>query len=70
MTDELSTPPSYVYVVFGVYSDRSGSKIFGVYNEQHEAEDRTKIAKDAGATYSVNYVKVPLDKAFPVELNP
>lgn len=59
-----------VYVVFGVYSDRSGSKILGVYTDQLAADDRVQIAREAGSAYSVNYAKIPLDKSFPVDLNP
>lgn len=59
-----------VWVIFGVYPDRSGSKILGIYSGQAAAEDRVQIAKSAGAGYSVNYIKVPLDKSFPVDLNP
>ena len=59
-----------VWVMFGVYSDRSGSKILGVYTDQSAAEDRVKLAREAGAAYQINYVKCPLDKTFGVELNP
>lgn len=60
----------FVYVVFGVYSDRSGSKILGIYTDQGSADDRVQIAREAEAAYAVNYVKIPLDKSFPVELRP
>lgn len=60
----------FVYVVFGVYVDRSGSKILGIYTDQTAADDRVQIAREAEAAYSVNYAKVPLDKSFPVDLNP
>jgi hypothetical protein len=59
-----------VWVVFGVYSDRSGSKLLGVYTDQWAAEDRVKMLKEAGAVYSVNYARMPLNKTFGVELNP
>jgi hypothetical protein len=60
----------FVYVVFGVYSDRSGSKILGIYTDQAAADDRVQLARQAIPAYSVNYAKVPLDKTFPVDLNP
>lgn len=60
----------FVWIVFGVLSDRSGTKIFGVYHDQSQAEERVKIAREAGAIYSMNYAKVPLDRAFSVDLNP
>lgn len=59
-----------LWVVFGVYSDRSGSRILGVYTTQGDAEDRVHLAREAGASYFINYAKVPLDKAFTVDLNP
>jgi hypothetical protein len=59
-----------VWVVFGVYSDRSGSKILGVYTDQWAAQDRVDMLREAGSVYSVNYAKVPLNKTFGVELNP
>lgn len=60
----------FVYVVFGVYNDRSGSKILGVYTDQGAADDRVQIIRAGEPAYSVNYAKVPLDKTFPVDLNP
>jgi hypothetical protein len=60
----------FVYVVFGVYHDRSGSKILGVYTDQSAADDRVQIMRAAEPAYSVNYSKIPLDKTFPVDLNP
>jgi hypothetical protein len=59
-----------VWVVFGVYNDRSGSKLFGVYTDQAQAAERVKMAKEAGAIYSLNYARMPLDQVFGVDLNP
>lgn len=59
-----------VWVVFGVYHDRSASTILGIYTDQWTADDRVQMARAAGSMYSVNYAKVPLDKTFPVDLKP
>lgn len=59
-----------VWVVFGVYSDRSSSKILGVYTDQWAAQDRVDMLREGNSAYFVNYAKVPLNKTFGVELNP
>ena len=59
-----------VWIVFGVYQDRSGSKILGVYASMEEAHDRVQLAREADAIYNVNYAKVPIGRAFTVDLNP
>ena len=70
LTTAVAERGQVVWIVFGVYSDRSGSKIFSAYTDQWAAEDRVKLAKEPGSIFSMNYAKVPLNKAFSVELNP
>lgn len=70
LTKAVAERGQVVWIVFGVYRDRSGSKIFGAYTDQSAAEDRVKLAREADSVYSMNYAKVPLNKVFPVDLNP
>ena len=60
----------FVWVVFGVYGDRSGSKLLGIYTDMRAAEDRVKLLKSAESAYSVNFAKMPLDQASGVRLDP
>lgn len=59
-----------VWVVFGVYHDRSGSKILEVYTDQWQAQDRVDMLREGGSVCSVDYAKIPINKTFGVDLNP
>lgn len=59
-----------VYVVYGMYSDRSGAQIFGIYEDASQADDRVEIARAAGAAYTVNCITMPLNRAEPTNLVP
>lgn len=63
-------PQQFVYVVFGVYSDRSSAKLLGVYSQMAAAEDRVKMLREGESIYQVQFAKVPLNKTFGVELRP
>jgi hypothetical protein len=69
-SSKAESEPKFFYVVFGVYSDKSGSRILGIYSDQQAAADRVELARHAEAAYAVNYAKVALDRAVAVDLNP
>lgn len=62
--------PDHVYVLFGIYADRSDAKILGVYTTIEAAQDRLNITRSADSVYRCNYIKMPLDRAAPVRLEP
>ena len=59
---------SKVFVIVGWYGDRSGCKLFGIYQLLRTAEDRLKLMEAAGSTYTLRVVAMPMDECSPQEV--
>ena len=64
----MSDPAREVFVIVGWYGDKSGCKLFGVYQLLRTAEDRKQLMVAAGATYELRVVKMLIDEAYPQEV--
>lgn len=61
-------PPIDLYVLLGFYADKSGAKLFGIYELLRTAEDRLAILNAAGSLYTCRVVKMKLNEACPQEV--
>jgi hypothetical protein len=56
------------FVLIGFYSDKSGAKLFGIYDDLWAAEDRKRLLDEAGAAYQTRVVKIRRNHADPQEI--
>lgn len=56
------------YVVIGYYTDRSGAKLFGVWDDKTVAEDRARLLSSGESPYTIEIVPVKRNATNPVAL--
>lgn len=61
MTEDL-------YVLLGFYQDKSGVKLFGIYEVMSTAKDRLDILNSAGTSYYCKIIKMKLNQACPQDV--
>ena len=67
-TDVAPSTLREVFVIVGFYGDKSGCKLFGIYQLLRTAEDRKRLMEAAGSSYTLRVVKMLLDEASPQEV--